>query len=102
MGADEPSSTDLSGDGVERLRDFFRARFSGDAVIGNAVDGVLRDIADEWANAGAMPTDDYERLVEALSPHIRRLASVPVSDAKASAEALVRAWRAVRHDVKWC
>jgi hypothetical protein len=65
------------------------------------VDSVLADIEDKWAWSGGMQHSEYEKLQSALGPHLRRLLDVPLSDAKACADAFVREWARLRTQVTW-
>jgi hypothetical protein len=101
MGGDQPNASDLSSDGVRELRNTLREKFAGDAVIDAAVDGVLAEIQARWDDTDALPAADYELLSSTLGPHLRRLLGIPVSDAKPTAEALVREWAGLRGRIKW-
>jgi hypothetical protein len=101
MGAAQPDPSDVSGHGIKTLRSALRSRFAGDAVIDAAIDSVLSEIEHRWDCSGGMHQSEYDKLSAGLTPHLRRLLAVPLSDAKACADAFVREWLTLRGRVRW-
>lgn len=101
MATHEQGVEHLSGDGLRSLRHALHNRFKGDGVIDAAVDSVFREMQDRWDWSGGMATSEYEKLKAAFEPHVRRLLQVPLSDAKAAADALVRDWSRLGPTIKW-
>jgi hypothetical protein len=100
MGGDQPDPGNVSRHGIKATRGVLRERFAGDLVIRDAVDEALRDFQERW-DISTMDPAEFERIQSVLAPHLRRLATVPVSDAKACAEAFLREWQALRNTIRW-
>jgi len=87
--------------GLARLRRILRQRFSGDLTVRDAVSKTLGDIIDEWDSREPLHDATFDLLVDAIRRPLDGLENGPMSDAKAFAEQLARAWDSVRPKLTW-
>ena len=87
--------------GLVDIRARLRGRFAGDLTVREAVSGVLGQIIDEWDSREPLHTSSFDLLVDAIQRPLDALLDGSVSDAKAAAEQLTRAWDDVRPKLQW-
>lgn len=87
--------------GLADIRRDLRTRFANDLVVREATSKVLGEIIDEWDSREPLRTPNLGLLVDAIRKPLDALTNGPMSDAKAAAEQLARAWSEVRGKVQW-
>lgn len=101
MAQDRSDQERFARDGLTDLRKTLRDRFAGDAVIQDSVTRSLDSIIDEWDSREPLHSDSFDLLVDAIRRPLDALLNLPVSDARASAAQLSRAWSEVRPKLRW-
>jgi hypothetical protein len=101
MATSDAGKRNLGGDEIDAFRPRLRARLSGDASVGAAVDSVLGELSRLWEDSYGLDPDSYRLLQDELGPPLDALEAVPPRDAKPAADQLVERWRRIRDQMKW-
>jgi len=97
VAAAEPDGAALAYDRLDELREAFDARFAGDPTIRSAIARVLDEVADYWeGHARQIDPAAHRAIHDALIAPVRALQSLPTTDCKPAADALVSGWERVR------
>lgn len=95
------TTTDLTSDRVEFLRQTLGARFTSQPTFSLAIMSILDAIGDGWASNLGMAPDKFHLLNSALVSHFEALLVVPPDQAKYTIDQLAIAWNKVRSDARW-
>lgn len=87
--------------GLADIRRKLRARFAGDLVIRDSITNVLDSIIDGWDTREPVETRVADQIADAVERPLDALLNGDQTDAKASAEALSRAWQELRERIGW-